>query len=116
MNVTIYDNPSCSKSRKTLDLLRERDIEPEIIDYLVTPPATTELTAVLSKLEMQVTDIMRTGERDYRAAREELAAMSEAELIEWLCQHPKVIQRPIVVVDRQARVGRPPEAVLEILS
>ena len=116
MNVTIYHNPRCSKSRKTLDLLRERDIEPEIIDYLANPPDATELAAVLSKLDMGVSDIMRTGEEDYRAAREDLAAMSDAELLEWLCLHPRVIQRPIVIVDRQARLGRPPEAVLEILS
>jgi len=116
MHVTIYHNPRCSKSRKTLDLLRQRNIEPEIIDYLNNPPTTTELTAILSKLDMKLTDIIRTGEQDYRAAREELAAMSKAELIEWLRQHPKVIQRPIVVVDQQARIGRPPEAVLEILS
>ena len=116
MNVTIYHNPSCSKSRKTLDLLRERDIDPEVIEYLADPPNATELAALLGKLEMGVTDIMRTGEQDYRAAREELESMSEADLIEWLCRHPKVIQRPIVVVDQQARVGRPPELVLEILS
>ncbi len=116
MNVTIYHNPRCSKSRKTLDLLRERDIDPEIIEYLANPPNATELAALLGKLEMRVTDIMRTGEQDYRAAREKLAAMSEADLIEWLCRHPKVMQRPIVVVDQQARVGRPPELVLEILS
>ena len=116
MNVTIYHNPRCSKSRKTLDLLRERDIDPEVIEYLSNPPNATELAALLGKLKMGVTDIMRTGEQDYRAAREELEAMSEADLIEWLCRHPKVIQRPIVVVDQQARVGRPPELVLDILS
>lgn len=116
MHVTIYHNPRCSKSRKTLDLLRQRNIEPEIIDYLNNPPTTTQLTAVLNKLGMGVADIIRTGEPEYRAAREELAAMPEDKLIEWLRQHPKVIQRPIVVADQQARVGRPPEAVLEILS
>jgi arsenate reductase len=116
MNVTIYHNPRCSKSRKTLDLLRERNIEPEIIDYLANPPNATELAALLGKLDMGVTDIMRTGEQDYRAADEKLAAMSEADLIDWLCRHPKVMQRPIVVVDQQARLGRPPELVLEMLS
>ena len=116
MTVTIYHNSRCSKSRKTLVLLRERDIDPEIIDYLADPPDATELAALLDKLGMGVTEIMRTGEQDYRDAREELAAMSEADLIEWLCRHPKVMQRPIVVVDQQARLGRPPELVLEILS
>ena len=116
MNVTIYHNPRCSKSRKTLDLLRERDIDPEIIDYIADPPNSTEMVALLDKLGMGVTDIMRTGEQDYRDAREELSTMSEADLIEWLCRHPKVMQRPVVVVDQRARLGRPPEQVLEILS
>ena len=116
MNVTIYHNPRCSKSRKTLDLLRERDIEPEIIKYLDEPPNAAELAAVLDKLKMRAADIMRSGEPDYRAAGDKLETMSEAELIDWLCQHPKVIQRPIVVVGQQARLGRPPESVLELLS
>lgn len=115
MTITIYHNPRCSKSRQTLELLRERGIEPRIIEYLKDPPDERTLAGLLDQLGITVTDIMRTGEQDYREARANLAAMTAGDQMAWLCDHPQVIQRPIVVSENGARIGRPPEAVLEIL-
>lgn len=115
MTITIYHNPQCSKSRQTLALLRDRDIEPRVIEYLDHPPSADELKAVLDKLGMRAADVMRAGEQPYRDARDAIAAMSDDEQIEWLVANPRVIQRPIVVHGDQARIGRPPESVLDIL-
>lgn len=115
MAIEIYHNPRCSKSRQTLELLRDRGIEPKIIAYLDTPPDADELKAVLKKLGAGPADIMRTGEQPYKDARAEVDAMSDDEKLRWLSANPKVIQRPIVVSGDRARIGRPPEAVLEIL-
>jgi len=115
MNVTLYHNPRCSKSRKTLELLEQRSIAPEIIEYLQTSPDAETISSLLQKLGMQVEGIMRTGEPEYKEASEALQKMSEQEQRQWLAEHPKVLERPIVVVGGQARIGRPPESVLEIL-
>ena len=115
MSTHMYHNPRCSKSRQTLELLRERGIEPQIVAYLDTPPSPAELKSVLQKLGARPSDIMRTGEAPYKESRDEVAAMSDDEQIRWLVANPKVIQRPIGVHGDQARIGRPPEAVLEIL-
>lgn len=116
MAIEMYHNPRCSKSRQTLELLRERGVEPTIVAYLDAPPSTEELGSVLKKLGMRPADIMRTGERAYKDARDEVVAMSGDEQLQWLVRNPKVIQRPIVINGDQARIARPPEAVLEILS
>jgi arsenate reductase len=116
MQVTIYHNPRCSKSRATLALLEERGIEPLIVRYLDTPPTATELKKVLKALGIGPRALLRTGEAEYREldlAREEL---DDAALIEAMLAHPRLIQRPIVVAGGKARIGRPPEAVLEILD
>jgi arsenate reductase len=116
MRVTIYHNPRCSKSRATLALLEERGIEPLIVRYLDTPPTATELKKVLKALGIGPRALLRTGEAEYREldlAREEL---DDAALIEAMLAHPRLIQRPIVVAGGKARIGRPPEAVLEILD
>lgn len=115
MTIEMYHNPRCSKSRQTLELLRERGLEPTLIAYLDTPPTAAELQAVLAKLGMTPADIMRTGEQAYKDARDSVAAMDAAHQIEWLSANPAVIQRPIVICGDQARIGRPPESVLDIL-
>jgi len=112
----MYHNPRCSKSRQTLELLRERGIEPTLIAYLDAPPTAAQLQAVLAKLGMTPAQIMRTGEQPYKDAQDKVEAMNADQQIEWLTANPKVIQRPIVISDEQARIGRPPEAVLEILT
>ena len=115
MAIEIYHNPRCSKSRQTLELLRDRGIEPTIISYLDAPPTTAELQSVLQKLSLRPADIMRTGEQACQDARADIDAMSDAAQLQWLVANPQVIQRPIVINGDQARIGRPPESVLEIL-
>jgi len=113
MSVTIYHNPRCSKSRQTLELIRGRGFEPSIVEYLDTPPTAEELTAILKKLGKRAADIVRKKE----AAEEgiDLASLDEAGLIQALAAHPRAIERPIVVKGTKARMGRPPESVLDIL-
>lgn len=112
MAVTIYHNPRCTKSRQTLALLTEKGVQPEVIEYLKTPPSVDELTHILSLLGMEPAQLLRKKE-----AREEGVdpALPAADLIAQMVAHPKVIERPIVVANGKARVGRPPESVLEIL-
>ena len=111
---TIYHNPRCSKSRQTLELLQEQGIEPDIIEYLSSPPSEAELDGILTKLGMEPEALMRKGEDEYKQhfkGRD----LSRAETISLMVQYPKVIERPIVVNDGKAAVGRPPESVLGIL-
>lgn len=113
--VTIYHNPRCSKSRQTLGLLEERNIEPEIVLYLENPPSTGELTELLGKLGISARDLMRKGEEAYKDNNLSNPELSEAELIQAMHDFPKLIERPIVINNDKARLGRPPEQVLEIL-
>ena len=113
--VTLYHNPRCSKSRQTLALLEERGIEPEIIKYLETPPDVATITGLLDKLGISAIELIRRGEAP--CAELGLAGREgdDAALIEAMVSHPVLIQRPIVVSGEQARIGRPPENVLDIL-
>ena len=97
MAVTIYHNPRCSKSRQTLQLLRDRGIEPEIVDYLKTPPSADEIDAVLSKLGLEPRAAMRGMEAAYREAGMADESLSRRALIDLMAAHPIVIERPIVV-------------------
>ena len=116
MNPTIYHNPRCSKSRQTLQLLRDQGYEPVIVQYLDKPVDEPTLTTLLKKLGLGAKELMRSGETEYKAASSAIDSMSEPERIQWLVAHPKVLQRPIVANNNQARIGRPPEAVLEIFD
>lgn len=113
MSVTIYHNPRCSKSRQTLELVREQGIEPLIVEYLDTPPTAAELTDILAKLGKSAADIVRKKE----AAEEgiDVATLDNDALIQALAAHPRAIERPIVVKGDKAAMGRPPESVLDIL-
>ncbi len=115
MSVTIYHNPRCSKSRQTLALLKERHIEPDIILYLDTPPDAVTLKTLLKQLGLNARELMRKGEQVFKDNQLSNPELSEEQLIHSMCQHPKLIERPIVVANGQARIGRPPESVLEIL-
>ena len=115
MSVTIYHNPRCSKSRATLAILEDAGIDAEVIEYLQNPPDAKTLAEILQQLGKKPAELMRKGEDEYKQARDRVDAMSEAEQIIWMTQNPKVIERPIVVTPRGARVGRPPESVNEIL-
>ena len=112
---TIYHNPRCSKSRNTLALLEENGISPTVIEYLKTPPNADELNNILTQLGISARELMRAGEDEFKAARDQVEAMDNAAQITWLTQNPKVIERPIVVSEKGARIGRPPENVLEII-
>ncbi len=115
MSVQIYHNPRCSKSRKTLELLQAQGVEPEIIEYLKTPPSKAELDRILKKLGMQPRELMRKKEAAYKDAGLDDESLSRASLIAGMVDNPSVIERPIVVHGDKAAVGRPPESVLEIL-
>ena len=115
MSVEIYHNPRCSKSRQTLQLLQEHGVQPKITEYLKQPPDAAELERILTMLGLEPRQLMRTKEPEYRAAGLDDPALSRAQLIEAMVEQPKLIERPIVIRDGQARLGRPPEQVLEIL-
>ena len=111
----IYHNPKCSTSVKTLGIIRENGIEPEIIEYLKTPPTVEELKAILKKLKMEPEDILRTKELIYR---EKFAAknLKGDKLLALMVKYPTLIERPIVVEGRKAALGRPPENVLALIK
>lgn len=115
MTTRIYHNPRCSKSRATLALLEENGVEPEIVEYLKTPLTKAQLRALLEKLDMRAADLIRKNEKEWRESGLDASA-SEDELLDLMVRHPILIERPIVEVDGRARLGRPPERVLEILE
>ena len=115
MSVTIYHNPRCSKSRQTLALLEERGADPQVIEYLKTPPTAAELKAVLKKLGMRPRDLMRRNEAPYKELGLGDDSLSDDALIEAMVANPILIERPVVVKDGRAAIGRPPESVVEIL-
>ena len=113
-SVTLYHNPRCSKSRQTRTLLEEHDVDFTIIEYLETPPSADQIRILAKLLDVQVRDITRTGESEYEI--QQLADADNDQLAEAIAKTPILLQRPIVVKGNQARVGRPPEAVLELLD
>ncbi|XZG70427.1 arsenate reductase (glutaredoxin) [Chitinibacteraceae bacterium HSL-7] len=115
MNVTLYHNPRCSKSRETLALLEARGIEPVVIEYLKTPPSVAQLRTLLAQLGLSPRALMRTKEDEYQTLGLANTGLTEDQLLEALHAHPRLIERPIVVADGRAALGRPPEAVLAIL-
>ena len=115
MSVVIYHNPRCSKSRRTLALLRERGVEPQIIEYLKIPPTADEFAAILDALGMDPRGLMRRKEAAYRREGLDNPALDRTRLIRAMVANPILIERPIVLANGRAALGRPPEAVLEIL-
>jgi len=115
MAVTIYHNPRCSKSRQTLALLEERGVEFTIVEYLKTPPSAEQLDAILIKLGVSPRDAMRRKEVPYKDNHLDDETLSRDALIQAMVANPVLIERPIVVAGAKAALGRPPEAVLEIL-
>ena len=113
MDATIYHNPKCSTSRKTLDLLRENGIEPEVVQYLKTPPTRAELVDMIAAAGIDVRTAVRKRESLY--AELGLADASDDELLDAMAAHPILIERPFVVTDKGARLARPIESVHEIL-
>ncbi len=115
MATTIYHNPKCSKSRRTLGMLQEKGIEPEIIEYLKTPPDAATLDGLLKKLGREPRELMRKKEAPYKELGLDDEGLSRDALIKAMIENPILIERPIVVKDGNVRLGRPPEDVLNIL-
>ncbi|EIL91466.1 MULTISPECIES: arsenate reductase (glutaredoxin) [Rhodanobacter] len=113
--VRIYHNSRCSKSRATLALLQERGADVEVVNYLDTPPTAAELSTLLQQLGMTPRQLLRQGEDDYQALGLDHPSLDDQALIAAMVAHPKLIERPIVVANGKAALGRPPEAVLAIL-
>ncbi|MEG1691436.1 MAG: arsenate reductase (glutaredoxin) [Hafnia sp.] len=114
--VTIYHNPRCSKSRETLTLLQEQGIEPQIIQYIDTPPDAATLKTLLKDLGFSsARQLLRHKEDIYKELNLADESLTEDQLIDAMVNHPKLIERPIVVKGKKARIGRPPEQILEIL-
>ena len=115
MSVTIYHNPRCSKSRQTLNLLQERGIQPTIIEYLETPPSAKKLGEILVMLGLRPRELMRNKEDVYAASSLDNPNLSDDDLIEAMVKHPILIERPIILANDKATIGRPPEQVFEII-
>lgn len=115
MKVQILHNPRCSKSRATLQILEENGVEPEIILYQDTPPSVEQLTAILRKLNMRPRELMRKGQSEYKEMGLDNEQLNDEELIAAMLKAPILIERPIVLANGKACIGRPPESVLEIL-
>lgn len=116
MKVTLYHNPRCSKSREALALLKARGVEPEIVEYLKTPPTAAELKRILKLLGLKPRELMRRKEAAYAENGLDDPALGEDALIAAMVAHPILIERPIALGQGKAALGRPPEKVLEVLA
>lgn len=116
MAVTIYHNPRCSKSRQTLDLLRENGVDPMVVEYLKTPPSRDELKAILGKLGIDAPELLRRKESEFKEAGLHEGPLTEDKALDAMARYPKLIERPIVVAGERAVIGRPPENVLSLLQ
>ena len=115
-NAVIYHNPKCSKSRETLQILQDNNIEPEIIEYLIYPPSVQELKNIITMLGVSARDMVRSSEPIYKETGLADGSFSEDDISETICKHPALLQRPIVVFRNRAIIGRPPAGVLEIIA
>ena len=113
--ITLYHNPRCSKSRQTLQLLQGHGQEPEIRLYLETPPSREELRTLLDQLNIGPRQLLRTGEQEYKDNNLKDPTLSDDALIKAMVEFPRLIERPIAIRGDQARIGRPPENVLDLL-
>ena len=115
MALSIFHNPRCSKSRKTLEIIESQNIEVEIILYLQNPPNGSELNSLLEKLGMKASDLVRKSESIIKELKIDLSSISEDDLISMMIEHPILIERPIVFNESSAIIGRPPENVQELI-
>jgi arsenate reductase len=114
-DLTLYHNPRCSKSRGALELLEARGLTPNVVRYLETPLNAAQIKALLGKLGISARQLLRTGEDEYKMLQLAEESLSEAQLIDAIAQHPKLMERPILEVGDKAVIGRPPENVLGLL-
>lgn len=112
---TIYHNPRCSKSRATLELLTARGFSPRVVNYLETPPTAAQIEELLALLDLEPREVMRRDEAEYSELGLASPKLTRKQLVAAIAKHPWLLQRPIVVIDGKAAIGRPPEAVLAIL-
>ena len=115
MTVTIYHNPSCSKSRQTLEIIKKKGIEPIIIEYLKVPPTKNKIKEILTLLGYAPRDLMRKKESVYIENKLEDSSLSDDILINFMIKNPILIERPIIISNNKVAIGRPPEKVLDIL-
>ena len=118
MSLTIYHNPRCSKSRKTLEIIREAGLEPEIVEYLQNPPSAEQILRLAGLLGVSVAALVRSGEAEFLADRDALHLDDDTAMATWIAGHPQPLQRPVVVDSdgNRAVIGRPPENVLELIA
>jgi len=114
MKPVIYHNPHCSKSRATLEQLQDRTTDVTVIEYLKTPPSAAELKDILRRLYPSARDLLRTQEPEYKTAGIENTELSEVQIIGAIVKNPILLERPIVVNQNQAAIGRPPENIMNI--
>ncbi len=112
---TVYHNPSCSKSRATMELLTEKGLEINVVRYIDTPPDRTTLLDLLDMLGLEPRELMRKGEQEYKDNNLADESLSPDDLVDAMLKYPKLIERPIVIKDGKAAIGRPIEKVIEIL-
>ena len=113
--ITIYHNPKCSKSRKALEIIKSKNIEPTIILYLTNKLSKNEIKNLLLRLRLSIRDILRTGENEYKKNNLKNENLSDDTLVEFIIKFPKLLQRPIVIKNNKAVIGRPPENILKLL-
>ncbi|MDY6813239.1 MAG: arsenate reductase (glutaredoxin) [Pseudomonadota bacterium] len=114
--ITLYHNPRCSKSRAALALLRSRGIEPDVVEYLKTPPSVAQLRGLLAQLQLPVREVLRRGEAVYHELGLDGPTLTAAALLQAVHEHPILLERPIAVRGERAVIGRPPERVCELLD
>lgn len=112
---TLIHNPRCSKSRATLALLQTHDIDIEIIEYLDTPLNETALAELIKQLNLPAQALIRSKDDTFKSLNLDLAQLADRDIVKLLAAHPKLLERPIFINNNQARIGRPPEHVLEII-
>lgn len=115
MSAIIYHNPRCSKSRQGLALLKDNGIEPEIIDYMETPPTVSDLKDLIEILGIKAHGLLRTNEKLYKQLELKDPSLSDHAIMTAINAHPLLLERPIVIIDDKAAIGRPPENILKIL-
>jgi len=115
MKSQIYHNPRCSKSRQTLQLLEDNNIDTEIVEYLQNPPDAETLEKILTQLGIEPRQLIRTNEAEYKELGLDNPDLGRASLIDAMIKTPKLIERPIVITDKGIAIGRPPENILKVL-
>ena len=115
MPVTVWHNPRCATSRRVLQMIRNKGIEPHVVEYLKTPPSAKEIKAVLAKLKIGARDLLRRKEADYRKEGLDDEKLAEATIIRAMTEHPVLIERPVVLAGRRAVLARPAERVFEVI-